>query len=316
LNPTAALQSPIFRGYALAILGILVFAGLAIAAIQAITKKELKSVWVTWRGWVVMVPLMLGAMWAGRIPMVLLLAVLATAGFKEFARATGIYRDWTLCGTVYLLIVAGTVVTLVRNPNHGGDGWYGMFMTLPVFGIALLLTLPILRNQPAGQIQAVSLAIVGFVYIGWMFGHLAFLANCEHAYGYLLYLLFAVAVGDVSAFTFGRLFGKRKLCSRISPNKTWAGSFGGLGVSMVAPWLLRFSFPHFTALDLVLTGLIVGIGGQLGDLVLSFIKRDIGIKDMGALIPGHGGVLDRINSTIYVAPLFLHLVDYRFKHWW
>jgi phosphatidate cytidylyltransferase len=68
--------------------------------------------------------------------------------------------------------------------------------------------------------------------------------------------------------------------------------------------------------DLVLTGLIVGIGGQLGDLVLSFIKRDIGIKDMGVLIPGHGGILDRINSLIYVAPLFLHLVDYRFKHWW
>ena len=79
---------------------------------------------------------------------------------------------------------------------------------------------------------------------------------------------------------------------------------------MVLPWLLRFSFPHFPPLELILTGLIVGIGGQLGDLSIRVIKRDIGIKDMGAAIPGHGGILDRIDSLIFVAPLFLHMVQF------
>src|SRR5262249_31086626 len=143
------------------------------------------------------------------------------------------------------------------------------FMTLPVYVIALLMFVPIARNQPSGQLQALALAILGFLYLGWMFLHLAFLANADHAYGYLLYLLLAVELNDVAAFTFGKLFGKHPLRSNISPKKTWEGATGALAVSLALPWVLRFSFPHLGPAQLVLTGLIVGIGGQLGDLSIS-----------------------------------------------
>ena len=86
-----------------------------------------------------------------------------------------------------------------------------------------------------------------------------------------------------------------------------AGFVGAFGVSMALPWLLWFSFPHFEPLHLILTGIIVGLGGQLGDLVISYIKRDIGIKDMGTTIKGHGGILDRVDSMIFVAPIFFHM---------
>ena len=313
--PAAALQSDIFRLYFFIMVALLLAAGAILSLLTWGLGKDVRSVWTTYRSWLVMTVLVVGAVFAGRFVSIMFFSLLAIFGFKEFARATGLYRDWWMTGAAYLAIVCVGMVTLITDPNNSQPGWYGLFMTLPVYAIAALLIVPILRNQPAGQVQTVSLAIVGFVYIGWMFGHLGFLTNSAHAYGYLLYLIVAVEVNDVAAFVFGKLFGRHKLRSNISPNKTWEGSLGALAVSLVLPWALWFSFPHFGPLQLILAGLIIGVGGQLGDLSISFIKRDLGIKDTGAVIPGHGGILDRLDSLIYTSPLFLHMVDYFYKHW-
>lgn len=312
MTPQTALQSEVFRAYAGIALGVLVFAGVVLALMKWVLKREVTSIWLTYRSWLVMTPLILGCVFAGRIAVIVLISVLAGWAFKEFARATGLYRDWWMTGAVYLGIVATGVASFVTQPNgeEPGRGWYGLFIALPVYAVALIVLVPILRNRVQGQLQAMSLAIVGFIYIGWMFGHLGFLANAGHAYGYILYVVFATELNDVAAFTCGKLFGRRPFRSEISPKKTWGGALGALAVSMVLPWLLWFSFPHFGATQLILTGLIVGIGGQLGDLAISVFKRDIGIKDMGAGIPGHGGILDRIDSLIYVAPLFFHMAGF------
>jgi phosphatidate cytidylyltransferase len=312
MTPSAALHSPVFMTYLTVVVALLIGAGAAIAFLKWALKREVGSIWITYRSWLIMAPLILGSIFAGRVVTILGLTLVATIGLKEFARATGLYRDWWMMAAVYAGIGAVGAATLM--PQGSGDnlgpGWYGLFMTLPVYVIALVLLIPILRNRTEGQLQAISLAMVGFIYMGWMFGHLAFLANPADHYGYLLYLVFAVEVNDVAAFTFGKLFGRHPFRSRISPKKTWEGALGALLVSMLLPWALRFSFPHFGTTQLILTGLIVGVGGQLGDLSISVIKRDIGIKDMGAVIPGHGGILDRVDSLIYTAPLFLHMVDY------
>jgi phosphatidate cytidylyltransferase len=198
------------------------------------------------------------------------------------------------------------------DPVHSRPGYYGLFVALPALVIAAILAIPVIRNRAEGQLRLVSLAIFAFIYFGWMFGHLTFLANSPHAYAYLGYLVLAVALSDVAGYLGGRFFGRRMLCSHISPKKTWAGAVCSFSVSLLLPWTLAFTLPHFRPLDLLMCGLIVGIGAQLGDLVVSVFKRDLGIKDMGAAIPGHGGILDRIDSLIYVAPLFFHYVRYRF----
>ena len=302
-----AIGNPVFLRY-LAITGaLLLVSGLLLAVLRMIG-RDVSSPLATYRGWLVMIPIVLGTLLLGREATIVGVTLLAAFGFREFARATGLYEDWWLTGIVYLAIVALGAVTLMTDPRLDQPGWYGFFMALPTFVIALILLVPVVRNRARGELQQVALAIFGFIYFGWMFMHLGFLANTANAYGYLLFLVFAVEINDVAAFTFGKMFGKRKLRDRISPNKTLAGSVGAIAVSLLLPWLLWFSFPHFSPALLILTGLIVGIGGQLGDLVVSYIKRDIGIKDMGTTIRGHGGILDRVDSMIFVAPIFFHMV--------
>ena len=303
----AAIHNQIFLKYLAVVGGILVFAGLVLGILRLLG-KDVSGPARTYRGWLIMIPLVLGMIFLGRVATIIGVTLLAIFGFKEFARATGLYQDWWMTGTVYMGITLLGAVTIATDPRLEVPGWYGLFMALQRYVIGCILLIPILRNRAKGQLQGVFLGILGFIYFGWMFCHLGFLANSLHAYGYLLFLVFAVEINDVAAFTFGKAFGGRKLREEISPNKTWAGSLGAVGVSLVLPWLLWFSFPQFEPIHLILTGLIVGIGGQLGDLVISFIKRDIGIKDMGTTIAGHGGILDRVDSMIFVAPIFFHMV--------
>jgi phosphatidate cytidylyltransferase len=312
MSPHYALQSEIFRTYFFIMLAVLVAAGAVLSFLRWGLKKQIASIWATYQSWLIMAPLVFAFVFAGRVPVIVFFCFVAALGFKEFARATGLYRDWWMTGAVYLGIIAIGITSLIHQPQgeEPGDGWYGLFIALPVYAVALIMLIPIIRNRVQGQLQTMALAILGFIYMGWMFGHLAFLADATNAYGYLLYVIFATELNDVAAFTFGKLFGKHPFRSNISPKKTWEGAIGAFAVSMVLPWVLRFSFPQFGPAQLILTGIIVGVGGQLGDLSISIIKRDIGIKDMGAGIPGHGGILDRVDSLIYVAPLFFHMAGF------
>jgi len=311
MSPTTALQSPVFLFYLALAVGLLVVAGVILAALKWGLRKNVGHAWTAYCAWLFMVPLLLLVFFLGREAAIVFLTLVAIFGFKEFARVSGLYEDWIITGAVYLGISATGIVSLMADPADGQPGWYGLFMALPVFVIAAILVIPVARNRAQGQLPLLALAIFGFVYFGWMFGHLAYLANSTHAYSYLGYLVVAVELNDVAAYTCGKLFGRHLLRSNISPKKTWEGAIGALAVSCLLPWAVLFTFPQFDARDCLLVGLIVGIGGQLGDLVVSVIKRGLRIKDMGATIPGHGGILDRIDSLIYVAPLFFHYIRYR-----
>jgi phosphatidate cytidylyltransferase len=310
MSPRQALDSPIFRAYAIITLAVLIAAGILIAVLRYALRKEVRGVWITYRSWLVMLPVVFAAIFAGRQAVVAGVTLVAVLAFKEYARATGLYRDWWMTTAVYAGIVGVGAASAVQDPFTGHPGWWGLFLAMPVYAICLLLIVPILRNRTEGQLQSMALGILGFIYIGWMFSHLGFLANSSNPYGYLLFVILCTELNDVAAFTFGKLAGRRPLRSNISPRKTWEGALGALAVAMALPWIGRFSLPGLSPVELLLAGAIIGVGGQLGDLCISVIKRDIGIKDMGGSIPGHGGVLDRIDSLIFVAPLFLHMIQY------
>jgi phosphatidate cytidylyltransferase len=263
MSPQIALHDPVFRAYFAIVLVSLAVGGAVLGFLRFILKRDTASMFQTYWSWILMAGIGLLVVFLGRIPTIVGVTLLAIYAFKEFARASGLYRDWWMTGAVYAGIIAVGVASLIshRRGEEPGPGWYGLFMAVPVFAIALILLIPILRNCARGELQRMSLAIIGFVYIGWMFGHLGFLANARSAYGFLCFIIFATAVSDVAAFTFGKIFGRHPLRSEISPNKTWEGALGAFAV---------------------------------------------------ATIPGHGGILDRIDSLIYAAPLFMHMAGYYF----
>ena len=289
---------------------LLVLAGIILIFLDKLLHKNVSSIWRIYRGWLVMVPIVFIFILLGRIVLIVGLFGLSMFGFFEYSRATRLNQNKWITRVVYLGIITVAVFALVLDLKTGYLGAYGFFMALPVYVVSLIFLVPIIQNRYEGQLNLLALGITGFIYFGWMFGHLVFLANSDYVINYILYLVFAVEISDISAYTFGKMFGKNKLRSNISPNKTIEGALGALIVSLCLPWLFRGTFPEFGTLQLILTGLIVGIGGQLGDLTISMIKRDMGIKDMGTLIPGHGGVLDRVDSLIFVSPLFFHMTRY------
>jgi phosphatidate cytidylyltransferase len=118
-------------------------------------------------------------------------------------------------------------------------------------------------------------------------------------------------MNDISQYIWGKLFGHRPIAPSISPKKTSAGFYGGILTTVVLAILLRFLSGFSLEIALV-SGLLISLSGFLGDLVVSAIKRDVGVKDSSQLIPGHGGILDRIDSLTYTAPLFFHFVSYIF----
>ncbi len=299
MTPGFAIPDPVFCAYLWIVPGVLVASGLLLALLQFVFHVELGSVWKTYFSWLVMAPLAALAISAGRGVFVLGVTALALCAAREFARSARLERP-TSAVVLAGIIALGASALLAPQ----------FFSPIALVAGAFVLLLPILRNRSGRALPQMSLGLIALCYLGWMFGHLALLADLPHATGYLCFILFATELCDVAAFCFGKIFGRHPLRSEISPRKTWEGALGALAVALLLPWLLRFSFPSFGPVPLLLTGLVVGIGGPLGDLSISLLKRELGAKDMGNAIPGHGGVLDRIDSLLFVAPLFTALVEY------
>ncbi len=150
MSPTQAFHNHIFHIYLVLVAGVLAFAGATIAFYQWGLHKPMRSVWLTYRGWLVMIPIVTATMVLGRWAVIVGAALLSMLGFKEFARATGLYRDWWMCGAVYLAIVALAVAAAMNDPFKGYPGWFGLYMAMPVFAINLLVIIPVIRNQAEG----------------------------------------------------------------------------------------------------------------------------------------------------------------------
>ncbi len=167
-------------------------------------------------------------------------------------------------------------------------------IVLSLFG---LLT----RRQKEGTFTSWVWTIAGILYIGWLLSHLVALRGLDSGRNWVFLVLFVTWVSDTTAFLVGRVLGRHKLAPAISPGKTWEGTIGGICGGIAVSTLFFTPTPlqlPLTSGQAILLGAITSILGQVGDLVESLLKRNLGVKDSGNLMPGHGGILDRIDSLI------------------
>lgn len=248
-----------------------------------------------------MLPVLLGAAWF--IGAVMILSLLC---YREFSRATGLFRHRTLSAIVAIGILLLHFAAI--------DHWYGFFVALPPLMLCCIAGAAVLADQPRGYIQRVALACLALMLIGFGLAHLAYMGNDADYRPLAAFILLAVELNDVFAYIAGKSLGRRKLIPNTSPNKTIAGALGAVLLTvaltlLIGPWLFEGQ-PVAATHHLIIMGLIISLGGQLGDLVLSSVKRDLGLKDMAATIPGHGGLLDRFDSLLLVAPALFHYIGY------
>lgn len=306
MSPFVALHDRVFLTWLAIVPATFTVAGLILVVVQFGFKKDLGRIWDTYRSWWIMGAIGLATVFLGRVAVVAGVALLGLLAFHELVRASPLKNDRLTADVVGAGIVAFVLSVLIPGANTHVARQDFLYWICLVVVVAIFLV-PILTGRWEGAVFRAGLCLIGFVFLGVMLGQIGYLTNLRHAYGLICYVIFATGLNDVAAFIFGRVFGRHLLCPSVSPRKTWEGAIGAAVLSMALPWLFRFSLPTFGPAQLVCAGLIIGIGGQLGDLSLSLIKRELGTKDMGSAIAGHGGILDRIDSLIYVAPLFMQL---------
>ncbi len=199
-----------------------------------------------------------------------------------------------------------------------GLEWYGMFIIwIPVYMFLFLPMRMVLIGTTEGFLRAAGTLHWGLMTTVFSISHVAFLLVLPtevnpHGGGpaLVLYLVFLTQFNDVAQFLWGKSLGRHKVVPTVSPGKTVEGLLGGLATTVALAVVLAPYFTPFTHGWAACAGVIIGLGGFIGDIVISALKRDLGVKDSGDLLPGHGGILDRIDSLTYTAPLFFHFVYY------
>jgi phosphatidate cytidylyltransferase len=279
------------------------------------------------RSWWVIVALVVGALMIGRTMALVLFAFISFLALKEYFSIIPTRR-------ADRVVLFFAYVTIPLQYWLIASEQYGIFIVLvPVWMFLLLPSAMVVLGQTEGFLKAAGTLHWGVMSTVYSLGHLAYLLVLPKEAGgiaegaaLVVTLLILTELNDVAQYVWGKTLGRHRIIPKVSPGKTWEGFLGGMVTTLVVAFaLISFLLPQLSAegalsidwwIYVLLIGLAISLGGFFGDLTESAVKRDLGIKDSGALIPGHGGILDRVDSLIFTAPLFFHITRYFAVTYW
>lgn len=244
---------------------------------------------------------------------VLLFAAISALGLWEYARLADERGGRLLPALMAITIPAQYLFVLLE-----AYGFFAIF--IPVYVFLALPAALVLAGRVEGFLTRTGIAFWGVMLTVYAVSHAPYLINLSvdaglSPAGMLLFLVLLTEVNDVAQFLWGKALGRHRIAPVVSPNKTLEGMLGGLATTTALAVILVVGVPQLTPFawwHAALFGAGIAVTGVLGDLTVSAVKRDLGVKDTGALLPGHGGILDRVDSLTFTAPLVFHAFRYFF----
>ncbi len=231
---------------------------------------------------------------------------MSAIGISEF------YRMALPLRTVERTLAIPLGSTLIFTPFTGSDRMVSVVIGMLFLTFSLLFLFRIRTIESAAH--EVALALLAFLYIPFLMMHIVLLRQTAYGVQWLFVIMLIVMTNDSAAYYTGCNFGKTRLYPLVSPKKSIEGSVGGLIGSLCGTMLAKYTFfPQLTLFDAIVMALVIGMVGQAGDLFESLLKRSFSVKDSGTLIPGHGGVLDRMDSILFAAPVTYYYVLFIFR---
>ncbi len=256
--------------------------------------------------------LLVAVLFMGSITLGIAVSLIAAIGLYEFYNSVGKLKGVNpIKGIGYLSVIPLLLLGLEPSGLYKLD--LGLLVGISVIlAIFFSMTAIVFGHKKYNVIDA-AITAFGIAYVPFLLSFLILIRNLENGF-LLIWLIFIGAWGtDTMAYTFGRLFGKRKIVPEISKHKTYAGAIGGvlgcIGLMIAFGFIAQAFFElEISLVALILLGLFCGLISQIGDWSASAVKRFVNVKDYGSIMPGHGGVLDRFDSILFVAPVVYYVL--------
>jgi phosphatidate cytidylyltransferase len=260
-----------------------------------------------WITGLVALPFLIYLIYAGGVAFALMIAVAALLAFWEYFRIA-LKTEADGFRTIVTAIGYLTAILMVAATHR-----YSAEMLIVVLGANIIisgLVFLFFFNSTPKMIESLRIQIQGVLYIPLSLSILVLIRNGSDGISWIFFLLIIIFAGDTSAFYFGTYFGRHKLSPSVSPGKTVEGSIGGFLANIAVGSIFKFLlFPHLSWGICFFFFILIGAAGQVGDLFESALKRMSGVKDSGTILPGHGGILDRIDALLFATPvMYLFLI--------
>lgn len=294
-------SDPLYRQTVYLVVGVLAIVGVGLFPFRN-KNTHTQAHWASLKSWLFAAPVLLGLCGLAAPWPLVIMACLAAWGVKIFFQMTGMYHRSNFVWATYIGIIA---LACAIQFNQGN-----LYDISPMIFLGAVCLIPILRNSAKKMIQYIALSLICFSFLGWSFMHLGWIWKLERGPFMVIYLIILTEVCDNMYLLLSRNIGSIKMFSRISPRRNLEAGLIAFALTIGLAWALRHLLPVRTEVYWISAGLVAALGGSLGDLTLSVIRRDLGIKDVGPFIIGRGDLLTIMDRLIFVAPIFYYVMVY------